>query len=280
MFRSIFANVRAKSPLVHNITNYVTVNDCANIVLACGASPIMADDAAEVEDITSLCAGLNLNIGTLNSRTIPSMLLAGHTANRLGRPVVLDPVGAGASHLRTETALRLLREVKFTVIRGNISEIRTLAAGSGTTKGVDADTADKVTDETLDKTVAFAKAFAARTGAVVAVTGAIDLVSDGTACYVIRNRRPAGVLHPQRPPHDERRHRHWLSAFGPDGGILCGQPGQASGSRCCSGLRHGPCGRSSSQPPVQAGRQRHLPQLHHRRDLQHDPRTARGRSTL
>ena len=190
MFRNLFANVRAKSPLVHNITNYVTVNDCANIVLACGASPIMADDAAEVEDIISLCAGLNLNIGTLNSRTIPSMLLAGHTANRLGRPVVLDPVGAGASHLRTETALRLLREVKFTVIRGNISEIRTLAAGSGTTKGVDADTADKVTDETLDKTVAFAKAFSARTGAVVAVTGAIDLVSDGTACYVIRNGRP------------------------------------------------------------------------------------------
>ena len=187
MFQNIFANVRAKSPLVHNITNYVTVNDCANIVLACGASPIMADDAAEVEDITSLCAGLNLNIGTLNSRTIPSMLLAGHTANRLGRPVVLDPVGAGASHLRTETALRLLREVKFTVIRGNISEIRTLAAGSGTTKGVDADTADKVTDETLDKTVAFAKAFAARTGAVVAVTGTGCQLSALTAAFCAAN---------------------------------------------------------------------------------------------
>ena len=187
VLKTMLENVRAKTPLVHNITNYVTVNDCANIVLACGASPIMADDAAEVEDITSLCAGLNLNIGTLNSRTIPSMLLAGHTANRLGRPVVLDPVGAGASHLRTETALRLLREVKFTVIRGNISEIRTLAAGSGTTKGVDADTADKVTDETLDKTVAFAKAFAARTGAVVAVTGAIDIVADAQKAYCIRN---------------------------------------------------------------------------------------------
>ena len=196
MFRNLFANVRAKSPLVHNITNYVTVNDCANIVLACGASPIMADDAAEVEDITSLCAGLNLNIGTLNSRTIPSMLLAGHTANRLGHPVVLDPVGAGASHLRTETALRLLREVKFTVIRGNISEIRTLAAGSGTTKGVDADTADKVTDETLDKTVAFAKAFAARTGAVCirnghpmmsAVTGTGCQLSALTAAFCAAN---------------------------------------------------------------------------------------------
>ena len=187
MFKTAFANVRSKCPLIHNITNYVTVNDCANIVLACGASPIMADDAAEVEDITSLCAGLNLNIGTLNSRTIPSMLLAGHTANRLGRPVVLDPVGAGASHLRTETALRLLREVKFTVIRGNISEIRTLAAGSGTTKGVDADTADKVTDETLDKTVAFAKAFAARTGAVVAVTGTGCQLSALTAAFCAAN---------------------------------------------------------------------------------------------
>ena len=190
MFQSIFANVRARSPLVHNITNYVTVNDCANMVLACGASPIMADDAAEVEDITSLCAGLNLNIGTLNSRTIPSMLLAGHTAHRLGRPVVLDPVGAGASHLRTETALRLLREIKPTVIRGNISEMRTLAVGSGTTKGVDADVADKVTEENLDSAVAFAKAFAARTGAVVAVTGAIDIVADGERAFCIRNGHP------------------------------------------------------------------------------------------
>ena len=190
MFQNLFANVRAKSPLVHNITNYVTVNDCANIVLACGASPIMADDAAEVEDITSLCAGLNLNIGTLNSRTIPSMLLAGHTANRLGRPVVLDPVGAGASHLRTETALRLLREVKFTVIRGNISEIKTLALGSGKTRGVDADVSDAVSDENLDSAVAFVKDFAQRSHAIVAVTGAIDLVSDGQRCFVIRNGRP------------------------------------------------------------------------------------------
>ena len=187
MFQSLFANVRARSPLVHNITNYVTVNDCANMVLACGASPIMADDAAEVEDITSLCAGLNLNIGTLNSRTIPSMLLAGHTAHRLGRPVVLDPVGAGASRLRTDTAFRLLRDVKFTVIRGNISEIKTLASGAGTTKGVDADVADKVTEENLDSAVVFAKAFAAQTGAVIAITGAIDIVADAEKAYCIRN---------------------------------------------------------------------------------------------
>ena len=147
MFAECFENVRSTCPLIHNITNYVTVNDCANMVLACGASPIMADDAAEVEDITTICGGLNINIGTLNSRTITSMLLAGKKANLLGHPVVLDPVGAGASQLRTDTANRLLREVKFTVIRGNISEVKTLASGAGTTKGVDADVADKVTEE-------------------------------------------------------------------------------------------------------------------------------------
>ena len=131
MFQEIAANVRAKTPLIHNITNYVTVNDCANILLACGGSPIMADDIGEAEEITALCSGLNLNIGTLNQRTIPAMLAAGRRAKELGHPVVLDPVGAGASALRTSTALRLLEEVRPTVIRGNISEIKTLALGSG-----------------------------------------------------------------------------------------------------------------------------------------------------
>ena len=190
MFAECFENVRSTCPLIHNITNYVTVNDCANMVLACGASPIMADDAAEVEDITTICGGLNINIGTLNSRTITSMVLAGKKANTLGHPVVLDPVGAGASQLRTDTANRLLREVKFTVIRGNISEVKTLASGAGTTKGVDADVADKVTEENLDSAVAFAKAFAARTGAVVAITGAIDIVADAHKAYCIRNGHP------------------------------------------------------------------------------------------
>ena len=129
MFQNMLENVRAKCPLIHNITNYVTVNDCANIIIACGAAPIMADDRDEAAEITSLCGGLNINIGTLNSRTIASMFLAGKRANELGHPVVLDPVGAGASKLRTDTAIQLLEEVKFTVIRGNISEIKSLASG-------------------------------------------------------------------------------------------------------------------------------------------------------
>ena len=190
MFQNMLENVRKKCPLIHNITNYVTVNDCANIVIACGASPIMADDKEEVAEITTICSGLNINIGTLNSRTIASMLIAGKRANELNHPVVLDPVGAGASKLRTETAMQLLEEVKFSVIRGNISEIKTLASGSGTTKGVDADVADKVTEENLNDVIAFAKAFAKKTSAVIAITGAIDIVADDKKAYCIRNGHP------------------------------------------------------------------------------------------
>lgn len=190
MFQNMFENVRIKKPLIHNITNYVTVNDCANIVIACGAAPIMADDQEEVEEITTICAGLNINIGTLNSRTIAAMLLAGKRANERNHPVVLDPVGAGASKLRTDTAMQLLEEVEFAVIRGNISEIKTLASGSGTTKGVDADVSDKVTEENLNEAVAFTKAFARKTGAVIVVTGAIDIVADGKKAYCIHNGHP------------------------------------------------------------------------------------------
>lgn len=188
--REYLENVRNTVPLVHNITNYVTVNDVANVLLACGGSPIMSDEAEDVEDITSVCGGLNINIGTLHKTSIEGMFRAGKKANELGHPVLLDPVGVGASALRTNTALGLMKELKLSVIRGNISEIKTLALGSGTTKGVDADVADAVTEESLDEAVAFVKKFAEETGTIIAVTGAIDLVSDGKICYVIRNGRP------------------------------------------------------------------------------------------
>lgn len=190
MLKVRLENVRKKIPLVHNITNYVTVNDCANILLACGGSPIMADDTSEVEEITSICGGLTINIGTLNQNTIPSMFLAGKKANELNHPVLLDPVGAGASKLRTETALKLLEEIKFTVIRGNISEIKTLAFGSGSTKGVDADIADTVNADTLSGTIEFVRNFSIKTGAIIAITGAIDLVGNGDKVYVIYNGNP------------------------------------------------------------------------------------------
>ena len=177
MLGNCLYNVRKSVPLVHNITNYVTVNDVANVLLACGGSPIMSDEPDDVADITSICGGLNINIGTLNKSSIEGMFIAGKKANELNHKVLLDPVGAGASALRTNTAVKLMKEIKFDVVRGNISEIKTLALGSGTTKGVD----------NLDSSVKFVKNFAKSINSVVAITGAIDLVSDGEKCYVIRN---------------------------------------------------------------------------------------------
>ena len=190
MLKECWKRVQETSPLVHNITNYVTVNDVANVLLACGGSPIMSDEPEDVEDITSICGGLNINIGTLNKSSIEAMFRAGRKAKELGHPVLLDPVGTGASGLRTETADRLVREIHPTVIRGNISEIKTIANGSGTTKGVDADVADAVTEETLPAAVAFTKELAGRLDTVIAITGAIDIVADKTTAYVIRNGRP------------------------------------------------------------------------------------------
>lgn len=185
-----FDLLRKTMPLIHNITNYVTVNDVANILLACGGSPIMSDEVEDVEDITSICNGLNINIGTLHKSSIEGMLRAGKKANDLHHPILLDPVGAGASKFHTETALRLMQELNLAVIRGNISEIKTLALGSGTTKGVDADVSDAVTEENLEQAIEFVKAFSKKTGTIIAVTGRIDLVTDGNRCYVIRNGRP------------------------------------------------------------------------------------------
>lgn len=189
-FEEILNNVKEKAPIVHNITNYVTVNDCANILLACGASPIMSDDIEDVEEITSICSGLNINIGTLNQNTIKSMFLAGKRADSLNHPILLDPVGAGASGIRTKTALDIMKTVRLAVIRGNISEIKTLAAGSGTTKGVDADVSDRVTEDNLDEAVRFAKKFAEENSTIVAITGAIDIVADKDKAYCIYNGNP------------------------------------------------------------------------------------------
>jgi len=190
MLGKMLENVRNNSPLVHNITNYVTVNDVANVILACGASPIMSAEPKDVHDITSICGGLNINIGTLTTDSIEAMFIAGKRAGELNHKILLDPVGAGASTLRTQTAVDLMKELPLTVVRGNISEIKTLALGSGTTQGVDADVADAVTEDSLDSAVTFIKDFAKKSGVVVAITGAIDLVSDGEKCYVIRNGRP------------------------------------------------------------------------------------------
>lgn len=177
------AELKAKKPLVHNITNYVTVNDCANIIAAIGASPIMADELLEMEDMVSIASCLVINMGTLNERTVASMLKAGKKANELGIPVVFDPVGAGAGPYRNETAAKLMKEIKFAVIRGNMSEIKFLSGLAVRTKGV-----DSVADEAGG--VEAAKSFAAKMKCVAAVTGKTDIITDGERVCLIDNGHP------------------------------------------------------------------------------------------
>ena len=183
MLSEILERNRSTSPLVHCISNYVTANDCVNLLLASGASAIMADDADEVEEITAMCQALVINLGTPNPRRVNAMLKAGKAANRLGNPVVFDPVGVGGSALRRDAARQLLDAVRFSVIRGNASEIRTLVDGSAAHRGVDADAGCK------DTTV-LARQLARSSGAVVVLTGAVDIVTDGQRTYLIKNGHP------------------------------------------------------------------------------------------
>ncbi len=190
MLGKMLEELRAKAPVIHSITNYVTANDCANMLIACGASPIMADEREEAAEITSLCSGLNINMGTISTARIEAMLLAGKRSNELGHPVVLDPVGVGASRLRMDTAAVFLSEIRFAAIRGNMSEIRCLAMGSGAVRGVDASAADRITEKSLYDTAAFAKAFSRKTGSVIVITGAIDVVADEDKAFCISNGDP------------------------------------------------------------------------------------------
>ena len=182
---SLIDDVRVRKPLVHQITNYVTVNDCANITLAISASPIMADAIEEAADIAAIASALVLNIGTLNARTVESMIAAGVSANRTGIPVVLDPVGAGASGFRNQAIERIIKAVKLAAVRGNISEIGSMLGLSKGAKGVDASDSDSAADP-----VKLAQALAKELCCVVAITGAVDTVSDGTTTVRIENGHP------------------------------------------------------------------------------------------
>lgn len=179
--------VRSKGPCIHSITNVVTVNDCANVLLACGAYPNMAEAEAEMEAMQTVAAGLYLNIGTLSDSQVAAMLRAGAAANRLGHPVVLDPVGAGASPYRNEACAKLLTELDVAVIRGNVSEIKGLCGIGNSSRGVDANPLDAITEENLAEAVAMAGGLARRHRCVVGISGALDVVTDGIQAYVVRN---------------------------------------------------------------------------------------------
>ena len=161
--------IRTGGPLVHNITNFVVMNLTANALLAVGASPVMAHAVEEVEEMAGLASSLVLNIGTLSSPWIEAMVLAGRAARAKGIPAVLDPVGAGATALRTATALRLLEEASPRILRGNASEIRALADLGGGTRGVDA-------AHPVEGALEAARMLSRRWGCVVTVSGPTDLV--------------------------------------------------------------------------------------------------------
>jgi hydroxyethylthiazole kinase len=174
------ALLREHKPLVHQITNYVVMNETANATLALGALPVMAHAIEEVEELASVAGALVLNIGTLSKHWIEAMLLAARAANSAGAPIVLDPVGAGATKLRTETAKRILGEREIAVVRGNAAELATLAGREAEIRGVESIGA-------TDSGAELAKTAAAELGCVVAVTGPVDHVSDGERVVAVAN---------------------------------------------------------------------------------------------
>src|SRR5258708_906461 len=179
----LLGRVRDQRPLVHHITNMVVMNDTANITLAIGASPVMAHALEEVEEMVKLARALVLNIGTLTPEQIEAMMRAGQRANELGIPIVLDPVGAGATSLRTQSALRLLHELRISVIRGNASEVGTLVGVAAETRGVDSISLSE------DREVVASRA-AREFACTVAITAARDVISDGERLARVDNGHP------------------------------------------------------------------------------------------
>lgn len=190
MFGRYLERLRQACPVIHTITNYVTANDTANMLLAAGARPVMAEDPEEVAEITARCDGLTLNLGTLRTGVIPAMLAAGQQAALLHHPIVLDPVGAGSSRLRTKTARQLVSTLSPTVIRGNMSEILAIAGKESHIRGVDAADSDTVTGNTLPERADTLLNLSKQLSVILSVTGPIDLVTDGKRCLMIRNGRP------------------------------------------------------------------------------------------
>jgi hydroxyethylthiazole kinase len=172
--------VRERKPLIHHITNFVVMNETANATLCIGALPVMAHAVEEVAEMVSMAGALLLNIGTLTPELVESMIVAGKRANELKIPVVFDPVGAGATSLRTDACIKIMSEIEIAIIRGNSAEIGILAGAGGEIKGVEA-------VGRSDDMQAVARAFASDMGAVISVTGPVDIVTDGTSTALVSN---------------------------------------------------------------------------------------------
>ena len=185
--------VKSKNPLTHCITNFVTVNDCANAVLAIGASPIMSEDIEEVAEVVSIADALVINIGKLSHEQVEAMKISSAQANKINTPVILDPVGVGISQLRNKVTLELIENYKLAAIRGNITEIKTIAkltgiiSESNTAKGVDVSESDIINQDNLNENADVISKLAAKLDTVILASGPIDILSDGETTIAIDN---------------------------------------------------------------------------------------------
>lgn len=185
--------VKSKNPLTHCITNFVTVNDCANAVLAIGASPIMSEDIEEVAEVVSIADALVINIGKLSHEQVEAMKISSAQANKINTPVILDPVGVGISQLRNKVTLEIIENYKLAAIRGNITEIKTIAkltgiiSESNTAKGVDVSESDIITQDNLNENADVISKLAAKLDTVILASGPIDILSDGETTIAIDN---------------------------------------------------------------------------------------------
>ncbi len=180
----LLGKIKATSPLIHNITNFVVMNSSANILLAAGASPVMAHCPGEVEEMVSLADALVLNIGTLQEDWVDSMILAAKTANSKGIPVILDPVGSGATSIRTRAVKKIMKDTKISVLRGNASEIFSLASADVRTRGVDSSLS--LTDGIIDA----ARKMASEMNCIIGISGAEDIITDGRQIFRVANGQP------------------------------------------------------------------------------------------
>lgn len=186
-------NIQEKNALTHCITNSVTINDCANAVLAIGGSPFMAEDAEELEEVVTIADVLVINIGKLSKEQIESMKISSKTANKTNTPIILDPVGVGVTELRNQTTMDLINNYEIAAIRGNISEIKAIAKLSGvldesnTAKGVDVNAEDIITEENLKANGDLICELAKKLNTTILASGPIDILSDGTTTVAINN---------------------------------------------------------------------------------------------
>lgn len=190
-------NVKEKIPLTNCITNYVTINDCANAVLAIGGSPMMADDPEEIEDFVEIADTLVINIGKMSKSQIEAMLLGADYGTKTNTPIVLDPVGVGVTNLRNKIVLKLIKESNISAVRGNMSEIKTIAQlidldevkslNKSLSKGVDVSEGDETTKENLKSNAKIIKALAKEIDTVIIASGAIDIISDGKTVFACEN---------------------------------------------------------------------------------------------